>query len=102
MNSIYITCNMRLREQPTTASESLAVLEKNQIIEVEEIVPGSDGMLWFKVDGGYVANIDEVFYHSNTYCDSTPLKAFVTGILDSSVRSTINTVNEIKKALDQF
>lgn len=102
MNSIYLTCNMRLRKEPSTASETLIVLEKNQIIEVEEIVPGSDGMLWFKVDGGYVANIDEVFYHSDSYSDSTALKAFIIGILDSSVQTTINTVNDIEKALDQF
>lgn len=102
MDRIYITCNMRLRKEPSINSECLMVMEKNQIIEIEEIVPGSDGMLWFKVDGGYIANIDEVFYHSNSYCDSTPLKTFITGILNSSVQSTINTVEEIEKALDQF
>lgn len=102
MPNIYLTCRMRVREYPSLSAPVLEVREKNQIIEVSELVPETDGYIWFKIENGYIANVDEVFYHSDSYCDSGPLKTFITDILDTSLESTINTVANIEKALEKF
>lgn len=100
MNKIYLTCRMRVRQAPTLSSDVIKILEKDQIIPVIDIMPKCDGYFWFKVEDGYVANIEEVFYHSDDYHDTRPIKIYVSDILDQSVDQTARAVDEIKKTLD--
>ena len=102
MNSIYLTCRMHLRQAPTVSSQSLMILEKDQVLPVMEIMPKCDGYFWFRTPQGYVANVDEVFYHADSYQDTEPIKKFVSDYLDGALASTEKAVAKIKEALDQF
>lgn len=93
---------MHLRQAPTISSQSLMILEKDQILPVMEIMPECDGYFWFRTPQGYVANVDEVFYHADKYQDTEPIKKFVTNYLDSALSSTEKAVASIKEALDKF
>ena len=103
MNSIYLTCRMKLRDKASLSGKVIKILEANQIIEVHSITEESDGYVWFNVGQGYVANVDEVFYHSDAYQGKTSeLKKFIIKVLDDSVNNTNEIIKEMKKALERF
>ena len=78
-----------MRRTPSLKGEVIEVKERNQIIPVLDMTEEIDGYVWFHVPGGYIANVEEVFLHAED-------------VLDSSLKATSQTVNEIKKALDKF
>ena len=43
---------MRVRQAPTLSSDTIKILEKDQIIPVIDIMPKCDGYFWFKVEDG--------------------------------------------------
>ena len=102
MNNIYLTCRMNLRQYPSLEAPVLKVLEKNQILPVIEIIPEKDGYIWFRTTQGYVANVDEVFYHANDYPDTTAIKQYINDWLDGSLVATCKSIEEVKKALESF
>lgn len=103
MNNIYLTCRMHLRKTPSLQGQVLAILEKNQILPVLETTEEIDGYVWFRTPEGYVANIDEVFYHADKYdINNDKIKSFIGDILKKSLEATSSTINEIMKALDKF
>ena len=102
MPNIYLTCRMRVREYPSLSAPVVEIREKNQIIEVTELIPETDGYIWFKIENGYIANVDEVFYHADDYPDTTALNDFIDRWLDMSLISTTKAIEELKKTLDSF
>jgi len=104
VNSIYLTCKMNMRRTPSLKGEVIEVKERNQIIPVLDITEEIDGYVWFHVPGGYIANVEEVFLHAERYetGDNEKIRSFISDVLDSSLKATSKTVNEIKKALDKF
>ena len=103
MNKIYLTCRMKLRQTPSLQGEVLSILEKNQIIPVIETTEEIDGHVWFRTPQGYVANVDEVFYHADKYdANNDKIKSFIGDILMKSLQATSSTVDEIIKALEKF
>lgn len=103
MNNIYLTCRMRVRQAPSLLAEVLTILEKNQIIPVIEITEEIDGYVWFKTPQGYIANIDNVYYHAEKYeTNNDKIKNFIKDILNNSLKQTASSIEEIIKALDNF
>lgn len=103
MNSIYLTCRMKLRQTPSLQGQVLTILEKNQILPVIETTEEIDGYVWFRTPQGYVANVDEVFYHADKYdANNDKIKSFIEDILKRSLQDTSSTIDEIMKALDKF
>lgn len=103
MNSIYLTCRMNLRQTPSLQGQVISILEKNQIIPVIETTEEIDGYIWFRTPQGYVANVDEVFYHADKYdSNNEKIKSFIEDLLTRSLEATSSTINEIIKALDKF
>lgn len=103
MNSIYLTCRMHLRQTPSLQGEVLAILEKEQILPVIETTEEIDGYVWFRTPQGYVANVDEVFYHADKYdANNDKIKSFIGDILKRSLEATSSTINDIMKALEKF
>lgn len=93
-----------MRRTPSLKGEVIEVKERNQIIPVLDITEEIDGYVWFHVPGGYIANVEEVFLHADRYetGDNAKIRSFISDVLDSSLKATSQTVNEIKKALDKF
>lgn len=93
-----------MRRTPSLKGEVIEVKERDQIIPVLDITEEIDGYVWFHVPGGYIANVEEVFLHAERYetGDTKKIKSFISDVLDSSLKATSQTVNEIKKALDKF
>ena len=103
MNNIYLTCKMSVRQAPSLKAEVLTILEKNQIIPVIEITEKIDGYIWFKTPQGYIANIDNVYYHAEKYeTNNDKIKNFIKDILNNSLKQTASSIEEIIKALDNF
>ena len=103
VNSIYITCRMNLRQTPSLQGQVLAILEKEQILPVIETTEEIDGYVWFRTPQGYVANVDEVFYHADKYdANNDKIKSFIGDILKRSLEATSSTINDIMKALEKF
>lgn len=95
---------MNFRRTPSLKGEILEVKEKDQILPVLDITEEIDGYVWFHIPGGYIANVDEVFFHAERYetGDTEKIRDFVSDVLDSSLKATSETVREIKEALDKF
>ena len=93
-----------MRRTPSLKGEVIEVKERNQIIPVLDMTEEIDGYVWFHVPGGYIANAEEVFLHADRYetGDNEKIRSFISDVLDSSLKATSKTVNEIKKALDKF
>ena len=93
-----------MRRTPSLKGEVIEVKERNQIIPVLAMSEEIDGYVWFRVPGGYIANVEEVFLHAERYetGDNAKIRSFISDVLDSSLKATSQTVNEIKKALDKF
>ena len=93
-----------MRRTPSLKGEVIEVKERNQIIPVLDMTEEIDGYVWFHVPGGYIANAEEVFLHAERYDtgDNEKIRSFISDVLDSSLKATSQTVNEIKKALDKF
>ena len=93
-----------MRRTPSLKGEVIEVKERNQIIPVLDMTEEIDGYVWFHVPGGYIANIEEVFLHAERYetGDNEKIRSFISDVLDTSLKATSQTVNEIKKALDKF
>ena len=93
-----------MRRTPSLKGEVIEVKERNQIIPVLDMTEEIDGYVWFHVTGGYIANVEEVFLHAERYetGDNEKIRSFISDVLDSSLKTTSQTVNEIKKALDKF
>lgn len=103
MNSIYLTCRMNLRQTPSLQGQVLAILEKEQILPVIETTEEIDGYVWFRTPQGYIANVDEVFYHADKYdANNDKIKSFIGDILKRSLEATSSTINDIMKALEKF
>lgn len=103
VNSIYLTCRMHLRKTPSLQGQVFTILEKNQILPVIETTEEIDGYVWFRTPEGYVANVDEVFYHADKYdANNDKIKNFIGDILEKSLEATSSTIGEIIKALDKF
>lgn len=103
MNSIYLSCRMKLRQTPSLQGQVLTILEKNQILPVIETTEEIDGYVWFRTPQGYVANVDEVFYHADKYdANNEKIKSFIGDILKRSLQATSSTIDDIMKALDKF
>ena len=94
---------MNLRQTPSLQGQVISILEKNQIIPVIETTEEIDGYIWFRTPQGYVANVDEVFYHADKYdSNNEKIKNFIEDLLTRSLEATSSTINEIIKALDKF
>lgn len=94
---------MKLRQTPSLQGQVLTILEKNQILPVIETTEEIDGCVWFRTPQGYVANVDEVFYHADKYdANNDKIKNFIEDILKRSLQDTASTIDEIMKALDKF
>lgn len=94
---------MKLRQTPSLQGQVLTILEKNQILPVIETTEEIDGYIWFRTPQGYVANVDEVFYHADKYdANNEKIKSFIGDILKRSLQATSSTIDEIMKALDKF
>ena len=94
---------MKLRQTPSLQGQVLTILEKNQILPVIETTEEIDGYVWFRTPQGYVANVDEVFYHADKYdANNDKIKSFIEDILKRSLQDTSSTIDEIMKALDKF
>lgn len=93
-----------MRRTPSLKGKVIEVKERNQIIPVLDMTEEIDGYVWFHVPGGYIANVKEVFLHAERYetGDNEKIRSFISDVLDSSLKATSQTVNEIKKALDKF
>ena len=94
---------MKLRQTPSLQGQVLTILEKNQILPVIETTEEIDGYVWFRTPQGYVANVDEVFYHADKYdANNEKIKSFIGDILKRSLQATSSTIDDIMKALDKF
>lgn len=82
--------------------EIVEVKAKNQVIPVMGMTEPIDGYIWFQTPFGYIANVDEVFYHAESYMDTSGLKDFFVNFLDNSLKSTQLAIKDIKKVLDSF
>ena len=102
-NSIFIASKMNMRQSPSLQGNVISVLEKNQILPVIEMTEKIDGCIWFKTPQGYVANMENVYYHSDKYeTNNDKIKTFIKDILNKSLQATSSTIDEITKALDKF
>ena len=86
-----------MRRTPSLKGEVIEVKERNQIIPVLDMTEEIDGYVWFHVPGGYIANVEEVFLHADRYetGDNEKIRSFISDVLDSSLKATSQTVNEI-------
>ena len=101
MARIYLTCRMNLRATPSLKGKVIRILEKDQIIDVQRVVPKTEGYCWFMTtDGYYIANVAGVFYHAEDYGDAEKLKKYISTFLTQSLASTTEAVDHLKKALD--
>lgn len=102
-NSIFIASRMNLRQSPSLQGNIISILEKNQILPVIEMTEKIDGCIWFRTPQGYVANMDNVYYHSDKYeTNNDKIKTFIKDILKKSLKQTTASIEEIIKALDNF
>ena len=104
MNSIYLTGRMNMRRTPSLKGEVIEVKERDQIIPVLDLTEEIDGYVWFHVPGGYIANVNEVFFHAPRYetGDTDRIRDFIKDVLDDSLEATSKTISQIKTALDKF
>lgn len=102
-NSIFIATRMNLRQSPSLQGNVISILEKNQILPVIEMTEKIDGIIWFRTPQGYVANMDNVYYHSDKYeTNNDKIKKFIKDILKKSLKQTTASIEEIIKALENF
>lgn len=103
MDNIYLTCEMNLRKEPSLKSKIIRVIPKGSKLDVMFIADKNDGYVWFKVKEGYIANVPEVYFHSESYNgDSQKVKTTVKTWLISSLESTTLAIDEMTKALDNL
>lgn len=104
MNKIYLTCKMKLRSEPGLSADIIRILNQNTVHEVFEITQEIDGYRWFKVKDGYVANVEEVYYHSDNYSSdkTSAMYKLIHDFLASSVEGTTIAINQVLKELDNI
>lgn len=103
MNSIYLASRINLRTIPSLKGQIAEIKEAHQVIPVLDITEEIDGYLWFHVPGGYIANVDNVFFHADRYArDISQVKDYIIKFLDNSYKATGKAITEIKKGLDKF
>lgn len=104
MNKIYLTCKMNLRSQPGLKAPILKVLNHNTMHEVHSITEEIDGYRWFKLNEGYIANVEEVYYHSDNYSSdkTSTMYKLIHDFLASSVEGTTIAINQVLKELDNI
>lgn len=104
MNKVYLTCKMKLRSEPGLSADIIRILNQNTVHEVFDITQEIDGYRWFKVKDGYVANVEEVYYHSDNYETDKTSKMYnlIHDYLLASIEGTSRSINQIMKELDNI
>lgn len=100
---ILLNTTMNVRENPGLNSKIISTGIPGLQLEVLEITNNIDGYVWFKTSIGYIANVDEVYLHCETYnTDANKVKEKMIQWLKDSLESTTIAIEDTIKALEEI